>query len=87
VTGIQSRLARYCRAAGLWATCHQLRHTFGRHLAEARMPVTSIQRLLGHARLRTTQTYIHLSDRQVQEDYEAAMAQIQARLLQPGGER
>ncbi len=85
VTGIQKRLAGYCDKAGLWATCHQLRHTFGRQLAEARVPVTSIQRLLGHARLRTTQAYIHISDRQVQEDYEAAMAQIEAR-LHDGGE-
>jgi site-specific recombinase XerC len=38
VTGIQGRLARYCRKAGIWITCHQLRHTFGRHLAEARAP-------------------------------------------------
>ncbi len=84
VTGIQSRLAHYCRQAGLWLTCHQLRHTFGRQLAEARVPVTSIQRLLGHSRLRTTQTYIHISDRQVQADYEAAMAQITRRLDQGG---
>lgn len=85
VTGIQKRLAHYCRAAGLWATCHQLRHTFGRQLAESRVPVTSIQRLLGHSRLRTTQTYIHISDRQVQEDYEAAMALIHTRLQAGGG--
>ncbi len=40
VTGIQDRLARYCHQAGVWVTCRQLRHTFGRHLAEARVPVT-----------------------------------------------
>lgn len=80
VTGIQDRLAHYCRAAGVWITCHQFRHTLGRDLAEARVPVTSIQRLLGHARLRTTEVYIHISDRQVQADYEAAMKQIVQRL-------
>jgi len=80
VTGIQDRLARYCHQAGVWITCHQFRHTFGRDLAEARVPVTSIQRLLGHARLRTTEIYIHISDRQVQADYEAAMKQIVQRL-------
>jgi integrase len=36
VTGIQDRLAHYCRVAGVWITCHQFRHTFGRDLAEAR---------------------------------------------------
>ena len=76
VTGIQDRLAGYCQQAGLWVTCHQLRHTFGRHLTEARVPVTSIQRLLGHARLTTTQIYLHLSDKTVQADYEAAMQAV-----------
>jgi site-specific recombinase XerC len=80
VTGIQLRLAGYCRQAGLWLTCHQLRHTFGRHLAEARVPVTSIQRLLGHVRLRTTQGYLHISDQQAQADYEAAMQAVMQRL-------
>jgi site-specific recombinase XerD len=80
VTGIQFILAGYCREAGLWLTCHQLRHTFGRHLVEAGVPVTTIQRLLGHARLRTTELYMHISDQQVQADYQAAMAQLTRRL-------
>jgi site-specific recombinase XerD len=87
VTGIQHRLAYYCRQAGVWITCHQLRHTFGRHMVEARMPVTSLQRLLGHARIRTTQIYMHISNRQVQADYEAAMAQVSRRLAMDGGAR
>lgn len=73
VTGIQDRLAGYCHTAGLWVTCHQFRHTFGRHLTEARVPVTSIQRLFGHARLESTEVYLHISDAQAQEDYLAAM--------------
>ncbi len=76
VTGIQKRLAGYCREAGVWVTCHQLRHTFGRHLTEAHLPVTTIQRLLGHSRLRTTEIYLHISDTQIQEDYRAAMQVI-----------
>jgi integrase/recombinase XerD len=85
VTGIQYRLAEYCHQANIWITCHQFRHTFGRHLTEARVPVTSIQRLLGHARLRTTEVYIHISDKQVQADYEAAMQQVMQRLTLSGG--
>ncbi len=80
VTGIQLQLAMYCQRAGVWITCHQLRHTFGRHLVEARVPVTTIQKLMGHARIRTTETYLHISDQQVQADYEAAMEQIMERL-------
>jgi site-specific recombinase XerD len=82
VTGIQDRLAKYCRLAGVWVTCHQLRHTFGRHLTEAHLPVTSIQKLLGHARLRATEVYLHVSDAQVQQEYEAAMQAISWRLEQ-----
>jgi site-specific recombinase XerC len=85
VTGIQSRLAVYCREAQTWITCHQFRHTFGRHLAEARIPVTSIQRLLGHARIRTSEIYIHISDTQVQADYDAAMSSASFRDLHTGG--
>jgi site-specific recombinase XerC len=80
VTGIQLQLATYCQRAGMWVTCHQFRHTFGRHLVEARVPVTTIQKLMGHARLRTTEIYLHISDKQVQADYEAAMQQIMERL-------
>jgi len=85
VTGIQLRLAEYCHRAGVWITCHQFRHTFGRHLTEARVPVTSIQRLLGHVRLGTTEVYLHISDQQVQADYEAALTQITSRLTLEGG--
>lgn len=86
VTGIQLQLAHYCHRAGVWITCHQFRHTFARHMIEAQMPVTTLQKLLGHAHLPTTQTYLHISDRQVQADYQAAIAQVSQQLL-PGGER
>jgi len=76
ITGIQDRLAGYCHKAGLWMTCHQFRHTFGRHLTEARVPVTSIQRLFGHARLKSTEVYLHISEAQAQEDYLAAMNEV-----------
>jgi site-specific recombinase XerD len=80
VTGIQYILAGYCRRAGVWFTCHQLRHTFARHLVEAGVPVTTIQKLLGHARLRSTETYLHISDNQAQADYNAAMLALAERL-------
>jgi site-specific recombinase XerD len=85
VTAIQKRLGVYCRKSGLWVTCHQLRHTFGRHMTEAGVPITTIQKLLGHARLRTTEVYLHVSDVQVQADYEAAMREIARRLPLNGG--
>ncbi len=86
VTGIQKRLMKYCHVAGLWVTCHQLRHTFGRHMVEARAPVTTIQKLLGHARLQTTELYLHISDSQVQEDYQIAIHEVIRRLPLEGSQ-
>jgi site-specific recombinase XerD len=51
------------------------------------MPVTSIRRLLGHERLRTTQLYIRVSDQKRREDYEAAIAFVDAELSGEGGGR
>lgn len=85
VTGIQFLLAHYCRQAGIWLTCHQLRHTFARHLVEAGVPVTTIQKLLGHVRLRSTELYLHISDGQTQADYQAAMTVLVKRLPLTGG--
>lgn len=82
IAAVQDCLAGCCRGAGVRITCHQFRHTFGRHMVEAGMPITSIQRLLGHRRLRTTQTYLYLSDRQLQAEYDAAMAHV-SRWLAP----
>ncbi len=87
VSGVQKRMEHYCRQAGLHICCHQLRHTFGRHLAEARVPVTTIQRLLGHHYLRSTEAYLNVSDGQTQDDYNAAMLKVTARLRLPGGTR
>jgi integrase/recombinase XerC len=87
VNSIQVALGRYCRKAGVWVTCHQLRHTFARHLVEAGMPATTLQQLLGHQRIRTTQLYIHISNRKVQADYEAAMAQVMEQFALEGGDR
>ena len=85
VRGIKKRIEYYAKKHGLKVSCHQLRHTFGRHLVEAGMRVTSIQQLMGHSRIRTTQIYLHISDRQVQDDYDAAMVEIDRRLLLGGG--
>jgi integrase/recombinase XerC len=87
VRTIQERLAHYSRLAGVHVTGHQLRHTFGRHMVEAKVPVTSIQRLLGHARLRTTEIYLHVSDTRVQADYEAAIVLVENQLSSEGDER
>lgn len=73
VNGLQERLHHACQQAGVQVTCHQLRHTYARHLVEHALPVTTLSKLLGHACLSTTQIYLTGADPQVREAYTAAM--------------
>jgi site-specific recombinase XerD len=76
ITGIQLQLAKYCRQAGVWITCHQLRHTFACRMIAAGVPVTSVQKMLGHTSIRTTQLYVRIADRQVEQDYHAGIQKV-----------
>lgn len=73
VNGIQFIMKEYCQQAKVQVTCHQFRHAFGRRMAEASMPVTSLQKLLGHRSPRTTQRYVNLSNPALQADYDHAI--------------
>jgi site-specific recombinase XerD len=79
VSGIQYRLQQHCEASGVKLTCHQLRHTFARRLAEQEMAVESLSKLMGHAQVQTTQVYIAGAD----PNLRAAFAQAMARLEDP----
>jgi len=76
-TAIHKRLMRYRTEAGITLTAHQLRHTFANDLLEAEVPVTTIQKLLGHAWLESTQTYVAANDKQVQADYQTACRHLE----------
>jgi site-specific recombinase XerD len=76
VTGIQLQLAKYCRQADIWVTCHQLRHTIACRMIAAGVPVTSIRKMLGHASIRTIQLYVRIADRQVEQDYHAGIQKL-----------
>lgn len=78
VRGIQERLQHYCQLAGVQISPHQLRHSFGRRMAEAEMPVTSLAELLGHAQVTTTQIYISGAALEVRADYQAAIERLPA---------
>jgi site-specific recombinase XerD len=67
--GIQKKMERYARAAGIKASCHSLRHTFASNLLEEGAEVISIKELLGHASIGSSERYAKLSNQRVKQVY------------------
>jgi site-specific recombinase XerD len=76
VRGIQKRMEQYARKAGLKVCCHQLRHTMATQLLNADADLVTIQDLLGHSRIKTTQRYCQVSNLKVQRDYQQAISKV-----------
>jgi site-specific recombinase XerD len=73
VRGIQKRIEYYARKSRLKVSCHQLRHTMATQLLNADAALVTIQDLLGHGQITTTQRYCRVSNLKVQRDYYKAI--------------
>ena len=76
VRGIQKRIEYYSKKTGIKVSCHRLRHTMATQLLNAEAEVETIQDLLGHNWITTTQRYCKVSNLKVQKDYFKAMSNV-----------
>jgi integrase/recombinase XerD len=69
--GLYKIIGRHAKSAGLEdkMSPHTLRHTFATHLVAGGCDLRSVQEMLGHADVSTTQLYTHLSNQHIKDAY------------------
>ncbi|HKK64739.1 MAG TPA: site-specific tyrosine recombinase [Clostridia bacterium] len=69
--GIWKRFKQICERAGIEAKVHTLRHSFATHLLQGGADLRSVQALLGHADIGTTQIYTHVENEELRQVHAA----------------
>jgi site-specific recombinase XerD len=77
--GIQKCMENYAKKTGLTISCHRLRHTMATQLLNADAMLASVQELLGHQNIMSTQRYCKVSNEKVRRDYFKAMTLVMKR--------
>ena len=77
--GIQKRMEYYANKSGIKITCHRLRHTMATQLLNADAMLSTVQELMGHECIISTQRYAKVSNPKVRRDYFKAMESVMAR--------